>query len=223
MASSVAEANREYFNQFASTYDSKELAMLPLAADAAAMITKEYGFDPSSTVLLDFACGTGLMTIQLAPYCKQVVGADISEKMIEIYNSKAQASEQLKDKMKARQITLDELAKEDTRFDVAVCAFAYHHFEDIDGITKQLLALIKPGTGKVFVVDIVHSEGTVNWHADHSHKHAIPHAGGFADDKIKRVFEAAGLENVTFAKAGQYHAMGTDLETFVVKGDRPAE
>ncbi len=43
-------------------------------------------------VVLDMGCGNGWATVQLAPYCKQITGADYSEAMIERARSEQQAN-----------------------------------------------------------------------------------------------------------------------------------
>ncbi|KAI5984005.1 hypothetical protein EDD15DRAFT_2312577 [Pisolithus albus] len=35
---------------------------------------------------MDFACGTGLISRELAPHAKSIVGVDISQNMVDMYN-----------------------------------------------------------------------------------------------------------------------------------------
>ena len=43
----------------------------------------------NSDVVLDFACGSGEISLDIAPHVKQVHGIDLSVKMIELANQKA--------------------------------------------------------------------------------------------------------------------------------------
>ncbi len=43
----------------------------------------------NSDVVLDFACASGEMSLDIAPYVQQVHGIDLSGKMIELANQKA--------------------------------------------------------------------------------------------------------------------------------------
>lgn len=89
-------------------------ANLPgVTAKIASVLLKAYNFDEDSTTLLDFACGSygwagfgaawwgpreltrdcfcficfrGLISQQLAPYCKRIVGVDLAEQMVAVFN-----------------------------------------------------------------------------------------------------------------------------------------
>lgn len=59
------------------------------------------------------------MSRHLAPYCKEILGADISDGMVEAYNKNAQASEVTKNKIKAIRLELkgDDEELDGKRFD----------------------------------------------------------------------------------------------------------
>lgn len=48
---------------------------------------------------LEVGCGTGLVSAHLAPLTLRTHGVDISQGMIDVYNRKAEASEQLRGRM----------------------------------------------------------------------------------------------------------------------------
>lgn len=50
--------NREYFDKDAAKYDDRPMA-LKLARKVKEFVVTKYPFDEETTVLLDFACGTG--------------------------------------------------------------------------------------------------------------------------------------------------------------------
>ena len=45
-------------------------------------------FNMSDSRVLDFGCGTGLLTEKLAPFCDHIVAVDTSERMIEVLETK---------------------------------------------------------------------------------------------------------------------------------------
>jgi 2-polyprenyl-3-methyl-5-hydroxy-6-metoxy-1,4-benzoquinol methylase len=79
-----AKANAEHFSQQASTYRS-ELS-LELAKRIAGVILKNYPFDSNKTEVLDYACGPGLIAFELLPHTKCVIGADLAQGMIDVFN-----------------------------------------------------------------------------------------------------------------------------------------
>ena len=53
------EANKEWFNKFAPKYEDIPWA-LQLTAAVSDGIKATHAFDPESSVIMDFACGTGM-------------------------------------------------------------------------------------------------------------------------------------------------------------------
>ena len=79
-----ASANAEHFSEQAANYRS-ELS-LEIAKRCAAVMLKNYPFDSNQTEVLDFACGPGLIALELLPHAKRVVGADLAQGMVDVFN-----------------------------------------------------------------------------------------------------------------------------------------
>jgi 2-polyprenyl-3-methyl-5-hydroxy-6-metoxy-1,4-benzoquinol methylase len=81
-----------------------------------------YDFEDEKTVALDFACGSGLLSHELAPYCKKIIGIDVSPGMISLYNKHAQNQGLTEDEMHGYSVDIltDELpfSLPDNGFDV---------------------------------------------------------------------------------------------------------
>ena len=77
-------ANAKHFSERAQSYRS-ELA-LEMAKRSEAAIRRKFQFNPEETEVLDFACGPGLIAIQLVPDVKRVVGADSAQGMVDVFN-----------------------------------------------------------------------------------------------------------------------------------------
>ena len=107
------EYSAKFWDKIADQY-SKD----PIADEAAyqkkLQVTREY-FQPEMEVL-EFGCGTGSTAIIHAPLVKHIRAIDISEKMIEIAQGKAQA-ENIKN-ITFEQLTIDELKLDDSSLDV---------------------------------------------------------------------------------------------------------
>ena len=74
------------FNKEASSWDENPVRV-KLANDVANTIKKQVKLTPEMEVM-DFGCGTGLITLQMQPFVKSITGIDSSEGMLEILNSK---------------------------------------------------------------------------------------------------------------------------------------
>ncbi|KAF7294560.1 Methyltransf-25 domain-containing protein [Mycena indigotica] len=137
-----ASANQAFFDQHAHEADQRHGAG-ELAKDIRDAILQAYKFDDQSTTLLDFACGTGIVSLGLAERCKKVVGVDISQGMVDQYNKNAAerdiSSQALRIELKGEDSELD-----GTKFDVVMCSLAYHHIQDIVSTTRLLSFFLKP-------------------------------------------------------------------------------
>jgi 2-polyprenyl-3-methyl-5-hydroxy-6-metoxy-1,4-benzoquinol methylase len=79
-----AKANAEHFSEQAPSYRT-ELS-LEIAKRCAGIILKNYPFDSNQTEVLDFACGPGLIAFELLPHAKSIVGADLAQGMVDVFN-----------------------------------------------------------------------------------------------------------------------------------------
>jgi SAM-dependent methyltransferase len=147
--------------------------------------------------LLDYACGTGLMTRVFGPYVTKTQGIDISPNMVSIYNTRARDAGLSEDVVNA--VVGDLFDKQNPNpkelsgaeffnFDLATVGFGFHHFEDVVHSAKQLKERLKPGgvlvindflEGGDLLVDgngdpIPESAGN---NAVHSHNHGHGHGG----------------------------------------------
>ncbi|KAF9453664.1 hypothetical protein P691DRAFT_799616 [Macrolepiota fuliginosa MF-IS2] len=83
--------NQEYYDQLEEQQLDPPHA-IELARRAARVFRRVYEFDEDETVVMDFACGVGLISRELIPYSKSVVGVDISQRMVDEYNRHALSS-----------------------------------------------------------------------------------------------------------------------------------
>lgn len=120
---SIAEANKAFFNKEAHSYDAP--LKIEFADRMAPKILSAYPFNEDSTTLLDYACGTGLISKRLAPYTKSIVGVDISQGMIDQYNLHVSDQGIEPDEMQALCVELKGVDGEldGRKFDVAIVSF----------------------------------------------------------------------------------------------------
>ncbi|KAI0434810.1 S-adenosyl-L-methionine-dependent methyltransferase [Xylaria sp. FL1042] len=169
--------------------------------------------------LLDYACGTGMMSRALAPYMTQCVGMDVSEKMVAAYNIRAENQGLSPEEMHA---VLGDLASENvdgllsspelSNFDIAVVGGGFHHFGNPELAAKRLVERLKPG-GVLLIWDFL-PHGPPHRHQHHHHHHGHHNAGhagekkdgkegghdvyhsvmhhGFSEERMREIFTVAG-------------------------------
>ncbi|KAG9089829.1 hypothetical protein FRC06_001368 [Ceratobasidium sp. 370] len=170
----LLEANRRHFDSQAHVhgYDANPVAQR-LAKKCSSAIIKAVPFDEDKTVVMDYACGTGLLSQALAPHTRTLIGVDISPKSVDYYNERVANQGISGDEMRAVCVELKERGAEGPdaldgiEFDVVVCTNAYHHFDDVGVITKILASYLKSGTGTLVVVDLIRSPTSESLHKDH--------------------------------------------------------
>jgi len=85
-----ASGSESYFDQAAATWDDN-----PSRVELAASVAKAMGQDVplrADMQIMDFGCGTGLITYHLAPQVASVTAADVSAEMLAALRRKAEAS-----------------------------------------------------------------------------------------------------------------------------------
>ena len=129
------------FDQAAATWDSVDRRVVLAHAVVEAIssrvpLTKELA-------VLDFGCGTGLVTLELAPQVGSIAGADTSPGMLKALAEKAGAKG-----MPLRQILLDPSGDGDLGgpYDLIVSSMTLHHIADVPALFSRFCTA--PQTGR---------------------------------------------------------------------------
>ncbi len=97
----------------------------------------------NSDVLLDFACASGEMSLDIAPSVQQVHGIDLSEKMIELANQKAR--DRQIDNIKFDQIDAFDPRLACNSFSAIIAFSIFHLLDDAPTVLARLHDLIATG------------------------------------------------------------------------------
>ena len=110
--------------------------------------------DHRPKTMLDMATGTGDFAILAAKMLKpdKLVGADISEKMMEIGRQKVKA-EGLAEVITFMKEDCMNLSFADNTFDAITAAFGIRNFQDLDRGLREMCRVLKPG-GKLSIVEL---------------------------------------------------------------------
>ena len=132
---------------------AKRYSKQPIADEAAyqkkLQITRDYF--RSDMELLEFGCGTGATAISHAPFVKHILAIDISSKMIEIAQGKADAENI--DNVTFKQTTIDEFSAPDQTLDAVLGLSILHLLDNREAIIAKIHKMLKPGG--IFVTSTV--------------------------------------------------------------------
>ena len=136
----VVDQSAKFWDKIAKHYSKR-----PIADEAAyqkkLQITREY-FRPDVEVL-EFGCGTGSTAIVHAPYVKHIQAIDISSKMIEIAQGKADVKNI--ENVTFNRSTIDEFSVPDQTLDVVLGLSILHLLENKDEVISRVYNMLKPG------------------------------------------------------------------------------
>ncbi len=134
------EPSPKFWDRMADRYAKK-----PVADEAAyqkkLQVTRQY-LRPDMQVL-ELGCGTGSTALLHGPYVKHVHGTDISRRMIEIAQQKAEA--QGITNVTFEQSSVEELSAPDESFDAVFALSLLHLLEDKEAAMAKIHRLLKPG------------------------------------------------------------------------------
>jgi 2-polyprenyl-3-methyl-5-hydroxy-6-metoxy-1,4-benzoquinol methylase len=151
-----------YFGQAAATWDDKP-QRVEMAGIVAEAMRNDVPLRPDMKVM-DFGCGTGLITRQLAPTVASVTAADTSAEMLAVLAQKAKAS----GLTNVQTLLLEPgyPSPAGSAYDAIVSNMVFHHIEDISHVLARFAAWLRPG-GWVAISDLEPENGT--FHADDRH------------------------------------------------------
>ena len=123
---------------FSAAADAYELGRPSYPREALALLARELGLTPASTVL-DLAAGTGKLTRGLMLFTGRVVAVDASEGMLGMLRKQLPAAD-------ARVGTADAIPLPDGSVDAVVVGEAFHWFGTEDAC-REIARVLRPGGG----------------------------------------------------------------------------
>ncbi|PKL41106.1 MAG: methyltransferase [Spirochaetae bacterium HGW-Spirochaetae-1] len=177
---------KSVFDERALQWDTPQ--RVKLAEIAVTAMRGHVSFNKMMTVL-DFAAGTGLITMALQNDVERIVSLDSSQGMLDILKKKLD----LYNALNIDIIHGDEgvLGNIHTKFDCIVSSMALHHVEDYKALLKLFHSVLKDN-GTVLITDLAKEDG--DFHADNT---GVYHFG-FEEQEIVSGFKAAGFGSVTY-------------------------
>ena len=174
----------ERFDKAAPTWDLVDRWVL-LARGVTEAIIARASLSNDQEVL-DFGCGTGLVTLALGPVVGSITGADTSTGMLETIAEKARSQGIA---VPLRHLGADGSADLGGPYDLIVSSMTLHHVADVPALFRRFAQHLRPG-GRVALADLDAEDGT--FHEDATGVHH----NGFSRDQVKDWLEVAGFAKI---------------------------
>ena len=144
----------ERFDQVAGTWDA-DSSRAALARAVADGIGRGVGLTPAMDVL-DFGCGTGLLTLALAPHVRHIVGADASVGMLAVLEEKIRS--QGLTSVRPHLVCEAKPLASAGRFHLITSSMALHHVRDVPALIAEFRTLLHP-QGRLALADLDSEDG----------------------------------------------------------------
>lgn len=147
------------FDQEAARWD-KNPARVKLAENISDAISKEGILRPNKDVL-EFGCGTGLLTLRLAPLVQSVTGVDSSKGMLSVLDSKIESGRL--SRVNTRFVDIEKGDILEGTYDIVVCSMTLHHVKEIRPLLRQFHGVLR-SRGYLAIADLDPEHG--EFHGD---------------------------------------------------------
>jgi len=137
--------------------------------------------------LLDYGCGTGLVTLGLQPLVKEVIAVDSSKGMLEQLEIKARETGIVN--LHTIFIDLDKDWRLPDGIDLLVSSMTMHHVPEVAPLLAHFRESMNPGA-QLCIADLQQEDGSF-----HDDSTGIPHKG-FAIEEMERFFHEAGFRDI---------------------------
>jgi ubiquinone/menaquinone biosynthesis C-methylase UbiE len=210
------EKEKWSFDNRAASWD-KNPGRVKLATEIADAILGEGVLTPNMDIL-EFGCGTGLLTLRLQPLARRITGVDSSRGMLEILRSKIESNHLAN--IEARYLDLDRGDVLEGSYDLVVSSMTLHHVREIQSLVSEFYKITAPG-GHLCIADLDPEEGEF-----HGENDTVFH-DGFDRQKMQEFFLTAGFRDIrqrTAAEVTKPVSNGTmrTFSVFLTSGTKPS-
>jgi ubiquinone/menaquinone biosynthesis C-methylase UbiE len=173
------------FDKEAASWD-QEQGRVRLAKCVAEAITDEISLTSTMDVL-DFGCGTGLLTLHLQPYVRSITGVDNSKGMLDILRAKIQAGDLSNVAVQYKDLDRGDMLE--GLYDLIVSSMTLHHIREISPLLNQFSQVLAP-QGYLCIADLDPDDGRF-----HSNNEGVFHKG-FDRLILRQAFTEAGFGDI---------------------------
>ena len=196
---------RRDFNKDAPTWDENP-GRVKMANNIANAILGAVSLNSNMNVL-DFGCGTGLITLSLQPFVRSIKAVDSSTGMLEILNQKIE--DQNISNVSTRHLDIEQGDILEGAYNLIVSSMTLHHIRETKPLIDQFSKVTAPG-GYICLADLDPDYGL--FHGEGNNE-GVFHFG-FDRDTIRHTLKEAGFDNTEFRTAAE-------IVRFVPGGMRP--
>lgn len=180
------------FDDYADKFDSHLVNILKydVPKELVELITKHLPPREEKWSVLDLGCGTGLGGAAIAPYASQLVGVDLSSKMLDKARER-----NLYQRLECADLLPMMRAEKSASYDVVIAADVFVYLGKLDEICAEIKRLVKPGGFFAFSVEALDASPGENSGAGVQQEYHLASTGRYthASGYISKLASANGF------------------------------
>lgn len=180
------------FDQEAATWD-EEPRRVKLVHDIADAISRAVELKPDMDVM-DFGCGTGLLTLKLQPFVRSITGIDSSQGMLDVLRTKVEKGQLAN--VRTQYLDIEQGGIRQGNYHLIASSMTLHHVSDIRPLLQQFYAVLDPA-GYLCLADLDLDGGRF-----HSSNEGVFHSG-FDRAVLRQSLVEAGFDHVRDVTAAE--------------------
>ena len=200
-------SERRDFDAEAANWDSNPFRV-GLAKTVAEAIQRELPLE-SRMRLMDYGCGTGLVTLALQPYVREVVAADSSQGMLQALAEKLPGARI--SNVETVKLDLEQEPWQGEPFDAIVSNMVLHHIQDVELVVRRMAGALVEG-GWLAFSDL--DGGSEDFRPDNT---GIMHFG-FDVDQRQELFQQAWRKEIRTVEALRLPKNGKEFPVLLTVG-----
>ena len=195
--SSIVEQFTKQASHFAQMPGHNSEESLRLIAEMAQL--------SATDVVLDVACGSGIVARSFARVANRVTGIDITPAML--HEARRLADLEHLTNCEWRTGDIESLPWADSTFSLVVSRYAFHHFMNPEKVIAEMVRVTRPG-GKVILVDAVLPKEQIEAYNAFEKLLDPSHASALTIDQLDHLLNFSGLLQPHFS----FYRMEMELE-----------
>jgi ubiquinone/menaquinone biosynthesis C-methylase UbiE len=184
------EPKKRDFDKEAASWDKHPLRVR-MATDVAKALVDHVALNPDMDVL-DFGCGTGLLTLHLPARVKSVTAVDSSQGMLDVLQSKV-ADGHISN-VRTQHLDLDKGEMLTGQYDLVVSCMTLHHIKETRPLFEQFFNITAP-SGYLCIADL-----DLDYGQFHDTNDGVFHFG-FDRSVLRHALIETGFNDVRFVTA----------------------
>jgi ubiquinone/menaquinone biosynthesis C-methylase UbiE len=201
----VLDMEKRDFNKDAAIWDENP-GRVKMANNIANAILGAITLNSNMNVL-DFGCGTGLLTLKLQPHVSSIKAVDSSAGMLEVLNQKIESRNITN--ITTQYLDIEQGDVLEGTYNLIVSSMTLHHVRETKPLIDQFSKIAAQG-GYLCIADLDPDKGL--FHGEGNNE-GVFHFG-FDRDAIRRNLKDGGFDNIEFQTAAE-------IVRFVPGGMRP--